>query len=183
MPLRRSHAAVLAVIGTAGVASCRRPEPVAPVPLTLKEQYCWWAVFRTALPPDSVALHFVDAFRALGLQDGAWTQRGDTVWAHSAPTTLPGWYRATVRARVVAYRVGDSTHFRHFVAVAPPSGGWPPPYDSVTSDGRHVTLSPSGSPTGFCGTLGRAARVHGTAPPDPDGEEKLELWTRPQPEE
>jgi hypothetical protein len=127
-------------------------------------------------------VHFVGAFQEQGLRGGTWTQRGDTVWAHAQPTSLTDWHGATYSARVVAYRAGDSTHFRHFVSVAPPSGGWPASYDSVTVDGRHVAIGPSGSPIGFCGALGRAARVHGTAPGNPDGEEKLELWTRPAPE-
>jgi len=183
MPVPRSCAAALTFLGLAGVPSCRRPEPAAPAPLALKENHCWWAVFRTTLPPDSVAGHFVDAFQALGLRGSAWTQRGDTTWAHSEPTKLDSWHGATIAARVVAYRAADSTHFRHFVAMAPPPGGWPESYDSVTADGRHLAISPSGSPIGFCGALGRAAQVHGTAPADPDGEEKLQLWTRPQPEE
>jgi hypothetical protein len=180
----RSTAAIEVFVGfLAAATSCRRPEPVASVPLAMKENYCWWAVFRTTLPPDSVAVHFVDAFRALGLRGGVWAQRGDTVWAHAEPTALTDQHGALFSARVVAYRTGDSTHFRHFVSVAPPPGGWPASYDSLTTDGRQVAITPSGSLIGFCGTLGRTARVHGTAPANPDGEEKLELWTRTQPEE
>lgn len=183
MSVFRSAAASMVVAGLVGLTSCRQPPPVPPAPLALQESYCWWAVFRTALSPDSVATHFVRAFGRLGLRGGTWTQRGDTTWAHAEPTSLAAWHGGTYAARVVAYRTGDSTHFRHFVSAAPPAGGWPAPYDSVTADGRHVSISPSGSPIGFCGALGRAAEVHGTAPADPDGEEKLELWTRPNPED
>jgi len=183
MSISRSAAASLALVGLFGGTSCRRQLAVEAAPLALREQHCWWAVFRTTLPPDSVAVHFVHAFAQLGLRGGRWTQRGDTTWAHAGPTTLTTWHGAIYAARVVAYRVGDSTHFRHFVSVAPPPGGWPASYDSVTADGRHIAISPSGSPIGFCGALGRAAEVHGTAPADPDGEEKLEIWTRPHPEE
>lgn len=165
-------------------AACHRPAPAAPAPAALSERHCWWAVFRTTLPPDSVAEHFVHAFDQLGLRGGAWNQRGDTSWAHAEPTPLAAWHGGTYSARVVAFRVGDSTHFRHFVSVGPPAGGWPASYDSVTADGRHVSLSPAnGSPIGFCGALGRAAMVHGTAPREPDGEEKLHIWTHSAPED
>ena len=183
MRVSRSAFAALAMIDLLGAASCRQPHPAAPAPLALQESHCWWAVFRTTLPPDSVAMHFVRAFAQLGLRGGTWTQRGDTTWAHAEPTTLTSWHGATYAARVVAYRAGDSTHFRHFVSVAPPAGGWPASYDSVTADGRHLSVSAVGGPIGFCGALGRAATVHGTAPADPDGEEKLELWTRTKPED
>lgn len=183
MSLSRSAVASLALVGVVGGTSCRRQLPVETEPLALREQYCWWAAFRTTLPPDSVAVHFVRAFGQLGLRGGTWTQRGDTTWAHAEPTTLAAWDGATYAARLVAYHAGDSTHFRHFVSVAPPPGGWPAPHDSVTADGRHVAISTSGSPIGFCGALGRAAQVHGTAPANPDGEEKLQIWTRPNPED
>ena len=123
------------------------------------------------------------AFDQLGLRGSTWIQRGDTAWAHAQPTSLPGWYGATYSVRVVAFRVGDSTHFRHFIGVAPPAGGWPAAHDSVTADGRQVSVNPSGATIGFCGALGRAAQVHGTAPPNPDGEEKLGIWTRTSPED
>ncbi len=183
MRVFRSAASSLAVVGICGIASCRQPRSVAPAPLALEEEYCWWAVFRTPLPPDSVATHFVRAFARLGLRGGTWTQRSDTAWARAEPTPLAAWHGGTYAARVVAYRFGDSTHFRHFVSVGLPPGGWPASYDSVTADGRHLSIRAAGAPIGFCGALGRAAAVHGTAPADPDGEEKLELWTRPQPED
>jgi hypothetical protein len=165
-------------------AGCHRPAPAAPMPVALQEHHCWWAVFRTALPPDSVAEHFVRAFSQLGLRGGTWSQRGDTTWAHAEPTPLAAWHSAMYSARVVAFRVGDSTHFRHFAGIASPAGGWPASDDSVTADGRHVSLSPANdSPIGFCGALGRAAQVHGTAPREPDGEEKLDIWTHSAPED
>lgn len=166
-----------------GAAACHRSAVPAPAPLAMQEEYCWWAVFRTALPPDSVAGHFVHAFAQLGLRDGSWSQRGDTTWAHAGPTRLDAQHGAIYAARVVAYRAGDSTHFRHYVSVALPAGGWPASYDSATADGRHVAVNPAGDRIGFCGALGRAANVHGTAPASPDGEEKLELWTRTPPED
>ena len=178
----RSFAIALLAATMAGVAACHRPAPT-PAPVTLEENHCWWAVFRTPLPPDSVALHFVRAFEQLGLRGSEWTQRGDTAWARAEPTRLAAWGRGTFSARVVAVRMGDSTHFRHFVGVAPPAGGWPAAHDSVTAEGRHLAINPAGTGIGFCGALGRAAQVHGTAPADPDGEEKLDIWTRPSPED
>lgn len=166
-----------------GAAACHRTAPPPPAPVTLAEHHCWWAVFRTPLPPDSVAVHFARAFDELGLRGGRWKQRGDTTWASADPTRLDSWSGGTFSARVVAVRMGDSTHFRHFVGVAPPAGGWPAAHDSVAADGRHFAIDPAGAAIGFCGALGRAARVHGTAPADPDGEVKLDIWTRPSPED
>ena len=188
MPLPPRIAAVAALVPLLAAvgAGCHRAAPAqsaASAPPALQEEYCWWTVFRTTLPPDSVAEHFVGAFAQLGLRGGTWTARGDTAWAHAEPTQRTDWPGGTFAARVVAYRVGDSTHFRHFVSVAPPAGGWPASRDSVTADGRHVSISPSGSRIGFCGALGRASQVHGTAPANPDGEEKLDLWTRTAPED
>ena len=164
----RSLAAALALTAD----GCRQPAPtLAAKPAAVRAtQHCWWSVFRTALPPDSVALHFVRAFGALGLSGATWRQVADTTWAQAGPTVLTDAKgRATYAARVVAYRKGDSTHFRHFVGVAPPPAGWVAPFDSVSSGVRTIP---------FCGELGKAAAVHGTAPAQPDGEEQLELWTR-----
>jgi hypothetical protein len=186
LPRRITAAAGLVPLLAVTGAGCHRAVPATPAasaPLALEEEYCWWTVFRTALPPDSVAEHFVRAFAQLGLSGGTWTARADTAWAHAEPTQRAHWPGGTFAARVVAYRVGDSTHFRHFVSVAPPAAGWPASRDSVTDDGRHVSISPSGSPIGFCGALGRDAQVHGTAPSEPDGEEKLDVWTRTAPED
>jgi len=184
VPLRRRIAAAgLVPLAAVTGAGCHRAPAAAPAPVVLQENHCWWAVFRTTLPPDSVAVHFVRAFEQLGLRGGTWTDRGDTTWAHAAPTKLAGWHGGTFNARVVAYRVGDSTHFRHFVAIAPPANGWPAAYDSVAADGRRFAINPAAAPIAFCGALGRAAQVHGTAPRDPDGEEKLDLWTRTAPED
>jgi hypothetical protein len=183
MTLFRPFALTLLAATVAGFAACRRGAPEAPAPRALEENHCWWAVFRTPLPPDSVAVHFARAFEQLGLRGGAWTQRGDTAWARAEPTRLDAWSGGTFSARVIAVRKGDSTHFRHFVGVAPPAGGWPAAHDSVTADGRHIAVNPAGATIGFCGALGRAAQVHGTAPAEPDGEEKLDIWTRPSPED
>ena len=183
MTSSRSLALALLAVTMAGVAACHRSVPQESAPVALTENHCWWAVFRTPLPPDSVAVHFVRAFDQLGLRGASWVQRGDTAWARALPTALAKWSGGTFAARVVAVRMGDSTHFRHFIGVAPPAGGWPPAHDSVTADGRHLAINPASATIGFCGALGRAAQVHGTAPAEPDGEEKLDIWTRPSPED
>jgi len=143
---------------------CHHAAPPGAAPLTIPDDYCWHAVFRTSLAPDTVAHRFERAFTGLGLTNASTTTRGDTAWSHAGPTRLAGeWGDALYAARVVAYRVADSTHFRHFVGIAPPSG------DTLNTTARLIT---------FCGALGRATQVHGTAPREPDGEEALELWKR-----
>jgi hypothetical protein len=143
---------------------CHHAPPPAAPPLSLNDDYCWHAVFRTSLAPDTVAHRFERAFTGLGLTNASSTTRGDTAWSHAGPTRLAGeWGDAVYEARVVAYRVADSTHFRHFVGVAPRS-----------SD----TLNPSARLIEFCSALGRASQVHGTAPREPGAEETLELWKR-----
>jgi hypothetical protein len=158
-PVRR-HTLVLVLL----VAGCRHaPLPVA-APMSIRDDYCWHTVFRTPLAPDTVALRFERAFTGLGLTNASSKMRDDTVWSHAGPTRLAGeWGDARYEARVVAYRAADSTHFRHFVGVAPTSG------DTLNTGARLLA---------FCGALGRASQVHGTAPREPDGEEALELWKR-----
>lgn len=174
-----SVAALATVLPILGASCHHQTVGAVPAPAPATEGYCWWSVFRTTLPADTVAVRFGRAFTALGLSGATWAQRADTTWAHAGPTRLDGaWGGGTYAARMVAYRNGDSTHFRHFVAVTPPPQGWAAPRDSVTADGRHLSLSPAGNPIGFCGALGRAARVHGTAPREPSGEESLDVWRR-----
>jgi len=178
MRRRRSFAVLPMLVAVLG-AGCHRPARTVPAPEPSSERYCWWTVFRTTLPPDTVAIHFERAFTALGLHDAKWTHLADTAWAQAVPTRLDGsWGGGMYAARVVAYRQGDGTRFRHFVAITPPPEGWAASLDSVTGDGRHVSISPSGNHIGFCQALGRAAQVHATAPREPSGEESLEVWRR-----
>ena len=130
--------------------------------------HCYWAVFRSPLPPDSLAVHFQRAYSALGLTNATWTRQADTVWAHAGPTPLNGDLASAVaESRVVGYLRNDSTYFRHYVAVLPPPGGWP--HDTVNVTARQIE---------FCGEIGKAAAVNGWAPRNPDGEETLKVWTR-----
>ena len=160
----RSHEIAGALLVAALGVGCRHPAAAAPAPLALHEEYCWWAVFRTTLPPDSVAVHFVRAFESVGLTATRWTQRGDTAFAEAGPTRLSAeWNGGIAAARVVAYQHGDSTHFRHFLSLQPVPEG------SRIVGARTIPL---------CGALGQAAQVHGTSPREPDGEEKLDVWNR-----
>ncbi len=146
------------------VTGCRHAPSPAAAPLSIGDDYCWHAVFRTSLALDTVVYRFERAFIGLGLATASSTIRGDTAWSHAGPTRLTGeWGDALYEARVVAYRVTDSTHFRHFVGVAPASG------DTLNTTARLIA---------FCGALGRATQVHGDAPREPGAEEALELWKR-----
>lgn len=170
--MRRPFASVTVLATLIGAlhGGCRHPARTTPTPTEPAEGYCWWAVFRTPLPPDTVAARFAQAFTSLGLTGATWSHRADTALAHAGPTVLDGPRGGgTYAARVVAYRHGDTTRFRHFVAITPPPRGWAPPADRVRPAGRHIS---------FCGEIGRAAQTHGTAPREPNGEEKLDVWQR-----
>ena len=153
-----------------GAGCRRRPAPMpAPAPL-LDEEYCWWAVLRTALPPDSVAARFERAFTEVGLTGAARASRADTAWAHAGPTLLRGEAAGLYESRAVAYRRGDSTHFRYFVAAARPR-----PEDRA-QPADPAERGPS--PVGFCGQIARTAAIPTSVPPSPTGEEALPVWTR-----
>ena len=99
------------------VYGCRPSAPkVAVVPLSPKEEYCWWAVYRTSLPLDTVVNRFAAAFTSIGFAPPAPSQVGDTAWVNVGPSKLTGYEGRPIEARIVAYRAGDSTHFRTFVA-------------------------------------------------------------------
>ncbi len=142
----------------------------------IEETPCWWSVYRAALPVDTVAVHLVNAFTTLGLTGATSEQIGDTAWAHAGPTRLDAWRGATYLARMAAFQRGDSTLYRYFVTVIPPAGGWGPSHDSLTVDGRHMSVNPAVSPIDFCQAIARTAQNHGTAPSGPNGEESLAVW-------
>ena len=151
-------------------AGCRHPASTSLAPVRDEEEHCWWTVFRTDLPADTVAVHFVRAYTAAGLGDATWAHLADTAWAHAGPTVLGAARGGGIyEARVVAYRQGDSTTFRHYAAITPPAGGWAPPFDSVQG--------PSAGRIAFCGEVGRAALVHGVAPQrQPNAEDSLPVF-------
>lgn len=145
---------LLAMITLAGLGCRRAPEP-APAPVQLEEDYCWWAVLRSSLPPDSVAARFERAYAAVGLAGVRRVQLGDTAWVQTTPVVLDGVLRAS---RAVAYRRGDSTHFRYFVG-------------SRESEGAAGPLS-------LCVRIAQAAAIGWSAPREPTGEESLAVWSR-----
>jgi len=155
-----------------------RASGTAPSPTRVEENPCWWTVFRTTLPVDTVTAHLVSAFTTLGLTNATSAQQGDTAWAKAGATRLDAWRGGTYWARMAAFRRGDSTLYRYFVTVTPPPGGWPAAYDTVTSDGRGVSVNPAASMIGFCQAIARVSANHGTSPREPNGEESLPVWRR-----
>lgn len=175
---KRLRAPVGALVALACVAAaCHRParpvvSPAAPALAVGEEAYCWSAAFRTALPPDSVAVRSARAYAALGFTGARWDRLADTAWAESTPTVLtrnegPRAYRA----RVVAFRRGDTTVFRPFVAA-----GVLPPRASNADSGAHTRAR-----FDLCGAIGRTAGNGGTAPRAPSDDERddgLPAWRR-----
>ena len=149
----RAYAACVATVAVGILYGCNRhPPQVAVVPAWPTEQHCWWAVYRTKLPLDSVTDRFTSAFSSLGLAPTTQIRVADTVWISAGLSKLAG-YDASVAARMVGYRAKDSTHFRLFVAT-------------------------EASPISLCQQIFRAAPVGAVALREPDGEEKLSVWRR-----
>jgi hypothetical protein len=171
MPRRPDAPLILAMLlGALGAACHRQPARTTPAPAWAIGHYCWWAVLRSPLPPDSVAAHFQRAYAAVGLTDAMWTQRADTAWAHAGPSALGGQIGgAQYESRAVAYRRGDSTHFRYYVSIAPPPAASAQPSDTVDTSGASLA---------FCGDVARTVGFRWSAPRDPTGEESLPVWTR-----
>ena len=151
-----SPLAVLTVISLGiSVYACNpSPPKVSVVPVTLKEDHCWWAVYRTSLPLDTVANRFARAFTSIGFSPSGPSQVGDTAWINVGPSRISGYEGRPIEARMVAYRAGDSTHFRTFVA---------------TGESQAIAL---------CQQISQAAPVGGVTLREPDGEEKLSVWRR-----
>src|SRR5215211_4784730 len=130
------HALPLAVVGILS-AGCHKPKaPTVIAPTTWPEEgHCWWARYRTAIPPDSVAVRYARAFATLGLSGVGWSHQADTAWAEGGPTVLsrPNG-TGLFAARVVAYRYGDTTFVR--------------PFNAVRSTGE---VNAGGLAIGFCG--------------------------------
>ena len=147
---------VLTAISLGLSAHACKPSPpkIAVVPVSLNEEHCWWAVYRTSLPLDTVADRFARAFTAIGFAPSPPSQVGDTAWINAGPSRLSGYEGRPIEARMVAYRAGDSTHFRTFVR---------------TGASQAIEL---------CQQIARAAPVGGVTLREPDGEEKLSVWRR-----
>lgn len=160
-------------------AACHRQAPVSESgPVAAAETPCWWTVYRSALPLDTVAGHLVNAFSAQGLTGAAWERQGDTAWASAGPTRIAARFGGTFSVRAVAFQRGDSTLYRYFVTAAPPPGGWRAGYDSVTVTGRRMSVTPASSAIGLCVGIASLAQNGGTAPKEPNGEETLPIWSR-----
>jgi hypothetical protein len=68
-------------------------------------------------------------------------------------------------SRVIAYWRGDSTLFRHYIAVGPaPPGGTAERSDTMNLAARDI---------GLCGDVARAAAIPTVVPRNPTGEETL----------
>lgn len=159
-------------------AACHRQAPVSESsPVAATETPCWWTVYRSELPLDTVGVHFVNAFSALGLTGATWVRQGDTAWASAGPTRLAARFGGTFSARAVAFQRGDSTLYRYFVTAAPPPGGWGHGYDSVTVTGGHISVVPAASALGLCASVASTVRNGGKAPKAPNGEETLAIWS------
>jgi hypothetical protein len=141
-------------LGVSVYACNPSPPRVAVVPVSLDEEHCWWAVYRTSLPLDTVVDRFARAFTSIGFAPSAPSQVSDTAWINVGPSRISGYEGRSIEARIVAYRVGDSTHFRTFVATGP---------------SQAIEL---------CQQISRAAPVGGVTLREPDGEEKLSVWRR-----
>jgi hypothetical protein len=169
----------LCIVATPALtAACHRQAPVSEsAPVAAAENPCWWTVYRSALPLDTVVAHLVNAFSVQGLTGAKWERQGDTAWASAGPTRLATRFGGTFAMRAVAFQRGDSTLYRYFVTAAPPAGGWRPGYDSVTTTGRHMSVTPASSAIGLCVGIASLARNGGIAPREPNGEETLAIWS------
>jgi len=160
---QNKHAALLVLVGALSVACHRAAPRVAAAPLMSPQwEHCWWAALRTAMPPDSVAAHYVRAYESLGLANAGWSHLADTAWAEGGPSTVAreGGI-GIVTARVVAYRRGDTTLVRPFSSVQPGA--------LANLGALHI---------GFCGEVIRAAKAETTQPPNEEPDDSLPLWRR-----
>jgi hypothetical protein len=156
------HALLLGVGALSAGCHRSRAETVSTPTSWPEEDHCWWAAHRTAIPPDSVAVRYAQAFATLGLSGAGWSHQADTAWAEGGPAVLArpagtGLYAA----RVVAYRRGDTTFVRPFLAVR--SAG-------EVNAGRLAIE--------FCGDAIRAAKAGLTAPREEERDDSLPVWRR-----
>jgi hypothetical protein len=155
---------LLAITGTLAVA-CHHPRAQTAITPRVRVEYdhCWWAAYRTAMSPDSVAARYARAYTTVGLANSGWAHLADTAWAEAGPTPLvrEGGTRI-YSGRVVAIRRGDTTFFRPFHAVRPDDG-------TGETGARQI---------GFCAEVSRAALTGGTAPRDEEPDDTLPLWRR-----
>jgi hypothetical protein len=173
--MRRNTVTVgIALMGCILSAACRHQAPaiahVAPVANGSEQarEFCWWAVLRSGRSADSVAGRFRRAFEELELANISAGRWGDTAWAHGGPSSVSTRAaNASYESGVLAYPHGDSTHFRYFVLIAAPPGGWKLAADSVEATSHNIE---------FCADIARRVQVGTVAPRSPTGEETLSVW-------
>jgi len=170
VPMRRKrygssvwhHARPLATLGATALAvaaACHRRVSATPTPMLAwpAEGHCWWAAYRTTMPPDSVVTRFEGALASIGFSARRSGSLGDTAWAQGGPSTLERPHAGTYAARVVAIRMGDSTQFRPFVAVD-------------TTDGARLIE--------MCGEIMRRAAFHASVPREQEPDDSTPRWRR-----
>jgi hypothetical protein len=171
--MSRSAIVTWSILSSCILVGCRhRAEPMdAPTAMTRPHvrEYCWWAVLRSSRSPDSVGARFKRAYEELELSTVSTGRWGDTVWAHAGPSRVSTrMTNASYESGALAYALGDSTHFRYFVAITAPPGGWIRRSDSVEATKGDID---------FCTDIARHAAIGWTAPNEPAGEESLPLWS------
>jgi len=160
------------VVSSALTMACRHqgaPISVAePAVAARSREFCWWAVLRSVRTPDSISARFRHAYSEMGFVSVTSGTVGDTTWAHAGPDTLASRARhVSYESGAIAYPRGAIAHFRYFVAIAPPSGGWTAKEDSVTAAAGDID---------FCAEVAHRSAIMWSAPPRPTGEESLPLW-------
>jgi hypothetical protein len=135
--------------------------------------YCWWTLLLTELPPDSVVARFNRAYVATGQLHATSTQHGDTAWTRAGPTPFEvDSSHATYWSRVVAFRQNDTTRFRYYVAIMPPSREWRQAADSSEANSNNIPI---------CARIAKAAAIPTWVPRrDPNWEDSLTVWDRIQ---
>lgn len=152
MTTRTRTARVALALGVLA-SSCHHPAPSTVAAPTTTEKYCWWTTLQAAVPMDTVAERFRHAYSSLGLTVAPTARRGDTVWV-AAISEIADRQDELRSARMVAYRVNDSTHFRSYVGV----GG----------SGSQLIAR--------CQQIARGAGVSAVAAREPGDEEQLTVW-------
>lgn len=109
------------------------------------------------MAPDSVAMRFEAALESIGFARGHTGSLGDTAWAQAGPTALPLMQGGIYAARVVAIRMGDSTHARVFVGA-----------DSI-GGGRLIPM---------CGEIMSRAALRAVAPREQESDDSTSRWRR-----
>jgi len=107
------------------------------------------------MAPESVATRFEAALESIGFTRGHRGALGDTAWAQAGPSALPTMQSGIYAARVVAIRMGESTHARVFVGA-----------DSST---RVIPM---------CGEIMRRAAFRTVAPAGQEADDSTPQWRR-----